>query len=188
MDYLNGLSKSRIFALLCCAASLLNGVHLFAGSGPASTNAFSLEVTLQLFDATGKGDPSAIRAAITNGANVNARNPQGLTPLLLVFHGAKTPLTESQHQSVAILLDNGAGNGAADPEGRTALICAARLGDLESIRQLVEDGAYVKARDSFHKTALFYAVEMKRRDIVVYLAANGDLQSMPYPAKKQDKK
>jgi len=71
-----------------------------------------------------------------------------------------------------------------DPDRRTPLIHAARLGDLETVRLLVEAGAYVMARDRFHKSALFYAVEGNRRDIVLYLAANGDLLSLPLKDRK----
>ena len=134
------------------------------------------------------GDAVAVRNAIGEGADVKAVSTNSLTPLLEVYHGATAPLTEAQRQAVAILLENKADTGAADHDGRTAIIFAARLGDLESIRQLVEAGAYVKARDSFHKTALLYAVDMKRRDIAEYLAVSGDLQSIPYPAKNPAKK
>ena len=40
------------------------------------------------------------------------------------------------------------------------------------------------ARDRFHKSALFYAVEANRRDLVLYLAANGDLVSLSIKEKK----
>ena len=83
---------------------------------------------------------------------------------------------------------NSANIGAAvDPintDRRTPLIHAARLGDLDTIRLLVEAEAYVMARDRFHKSALFFAVEAHRRDIVLYLAANGDLLSLPVKRSK----
>jgi ankyrin repeat protein len=64
-----------------------------------------------------------------------------------------------------------------DSDQRTPLIHAARLADLDTVRLLVEAEACVTTRDRFHKSALFYAVEANRRDIVLYLAANGDLLS-----------
>ena len=85
-------------------------------------------------------------------------------------------------------LRNSANIGAAvdpmDTDRRTPLIHAARLGDLDTIRLLVEAEAYVMARDRFHKSALFFAVEVHRRDIVLYLAANGDLLSLPVKGRK----
>jgi ankyrin repeat protein len=71
-----------------------------------------------------------------------------------------------------------------DSDRRTPLILAARLGDLDTVRLLVEAEAFVVARDRLHKSALFYAVEANRRDIVLYLAANGDLVSLSIKEKK----
>jgi ankyrin repeat protein len=79
---------------------------------------------------------------------------------------------------VAGLLAHGADVDAADSDRRTAVIHATRLGDLETFRLLVEAEAYVRVRDRFHKTALFYAVESDRRDLVVYLANNGAIISL----------
>ena len=74
--------------------------------------------------------------------------------------------------------------GRLPADGRTPLVYAARLGDLATIKVLVEGGCYVKIPDRFHRTALLYAVDNNRRDIVAYLASNGDLQSLTYSARK----
>ena len=73
----------------------------------------------------------------------------------------------------------------ADSDQRTAVIYATRLGDLETLRLLVETEAFVRTRDRFHKTALFYAVEAGRRDIVLYLAQNGALISLSVAERRQ---
>ena len=95
-----------------------------------------------------------------------------------------TPLDTEHRQCAACLLEHGAAVDPMDADRRTPLIHAARLGDLETVRLLVEAEAYVMARDRFHKSALFYAVEAHRRDIVLYLAANGDLLSLPIKERK----
>jgi len=73
-----------------------------------------------------------------------------------------------------------------DPDNRTALTHAVLHGDLETVRVLVQAGGYVKARDRFHKTPLLYAADTGRRDIVDYLASNGDLQS-PTPLERKER-
>jgi ankyrin repeat protein len=116
-----------------------------------------------------------LNAAIVEGANVNCRGTNGLPPLLELLRSATAPLDSARRKCVAGLLAHGADVDAADSDRRTAVIHATRLGDLETLRLLVEAEAYVRVRDRFHKTALFYAIEADRRDLVVYLANNGAL-------------
>jgi ankyrin repeat protein len=138
----------------------------------------------QLLQAVQQGNLPLLKAAIAQGANVNCPGTNGLPPLLELLRAATAPLDSEHRQCLASLLEHGA---AVDPiyaDRRTPLIHAARLGDLETVRLLVEAEAYVMARDRFHKSALFYAVEAHRRDIVLYLAANGDLLSLPIKERK----
>ena len=131
----------------------------------------------QLLQAVRQGNLPLLQAAIAAGANVNCPATNGLPPLLELLRTAVAPLDSEHRQCIACLLERGAVVNSMDSDRRTPLIQAARLGDLETVRLLVEAQAYVKARDRFHKSALFYAVEGRRRDIILYLAANGDLLS-----------
>ena len=133
----------------------------------------------KLHQAVQQGDLPALKAAIADGADVNGRGTNGLPPLLDLLHAAPGPLGAGQRQCVACLLEHGANVDPIDSDRRTPLIHAARLDDLDTIRLLVEAGAYVMARDRLHKSALFYAVENHRRDIILYLASHGDLISLP---------
>ena len=138
----------------------------------------------QLFQAVRQGNLPQLKAAVAAGANVNSLGTNGLPPLLELLHAASAPLDSDDRQCVACLLEHSAAVDPMDSDRRTPLIHAARLGDLETVRLLVEAGAHVMARDRFHKSALFYAVEANRRDIVLYLAANGDLLSLPVNPRK----
>jgi hypothetical protein len=122
----------------------------------------------------------------TNGA-VKTGSQSSLEPsnLLILLSTATTPLSQEQRALLAKMAGNPSDLNATDKDGRSALIYAARLGDLETVKWLVEAGARVKIRDRFHKTALFYAVEAHRRDIVEYLASNGDLQSLTPQERKE---
>jgi ankyrin repeat protein len=137
-----------------------------------------------LLQAVQQGNLPLLKAAIAEGANTNCRGTNGLPPLLELLRSAGGPLNSEQRQCAACLLEHGAAVDPLDSDRRTPLIRAARFGDLETVRLLVEAEAYVMARDRFHKSALFYAVEARRRDIVLYLAANGDLVSLSIKERK----
>lgn len=141
-------------------------------------------VDVRLFAAAQAGDPKLIEDAIADGAAVNSRGTNGMTPLLEILREARAPLDASGRACVASLLEHGAQADSKDGDGRTPIIYAARLGDLETVRLLVETGTYIRAPDHFHKTALLYAADGRHRDIVAYLARNGELQSPVHPGKK----
>ena len=84
------------------------------------------------------------------------------------------------------MIATGANLEGKDADKRTALTHAVLHGDLETVRVLVQAGANVKARDRFYKTPLLYATDAGRRDIVDYLASNGDLQS-PTPLERKER-
>jgi ankyrin repeat protein len=138
----------------------------------------------KLFQALENNDATLLKAAIEAGAKVDCLDTNGMGPLLRILHRASEPLTAPQRHCVGLLLAQGANPNAEDSDKKTLLIHSVRIGDLDTIRLLVEAGAYVKARDRSHKTALIYAVDTRRRDIVSYLANNGDLQSLTYADRK----
>ena len=113
----------------------------------------------QLLQAVHQGNLPLLQTAITAGANVNRPGTNGLPPLLELLRAAAAPLDTDHRQCVACLLQHGASVDPMDPDRRTPLIHAARLGDPDTVRLLVEARACVTARDRFHKSALFYAVK-----------------------------
>ncbi len=136
-----------------------------------------------------QGNLSLLEAAMAQKADVNCASPvSGLPVLQDVLRSAKAPLDRGQRECVACLLAHGAKPDVTDSDGRSAVIYATRLGDLDTLRLLVEAEAYVRTRDRFHKTALFYAVEADRRDIVRYLAENGALISLSVKERREMRK
>jgi uncharacterized protein len=126
------------------------------------------EADVRLLQAAHQGSVSLIQTALADGANVNCRGTNGLSPLLQVLSGTSAPVDASRRQCVAVLLDRGAEVNTKDNDARTALIYATRAGDLATAQMLVEAGAYIPARDRFYKTALLYAAD-GHREILLYL-------------------
>ncbi len=96
---------------------------------------------------------------IRAGANVNAANDLGATPLW----------TASLNGSAALvrrLLEAGANPNAALLLGETPLMVAARSGNASVVEQLLARGANVNARAARGQTALMWAVAQKHPDVV----------------------
>jgi len=110
-------------------------------------------------------------------------NSIGVLELLQKNSNALSPESRT---NLCDLIASGANLEHKDADKRTALTLAVLLGDLRTVQILVQAGANVKARDRFHKTPLLYAVKAGRRDIVDYLASNGDLQS-PTPQERKER-
>jgi len=154
------------------AARDLKGVALLLSLWVVSVAAS--DGTTDLLRAISTNQPiEKIEALIKAGADVNAANRYGVTPLSLAAgNGADRLLT--------LLIESGANAKAADAkltEGRTLLMLAARTGNVASIRQLVAQGAgsnVVNAAESrTGSTALMWAALENHADAVRALVAAG---------------
>ena len=136
-----------------------------------------------LADAVEHGDGVLVRELILGGADVNARQADGMTALhwavyldepdtasLLVSSGAEvnavnrygvTPLslaaTNGNANLITLLLDAGANAQASLRGGETVLMTAARTGNLEAVEALLLKGADSNKRESNNQTALMWA-------------------------------
>ena len=138
----------------------------------------------QLLDAVKAGDQGVVHALIQDGADVNAGEADGTTPLhwaayssdlaiaeLLVGAGADAttanrydvrPLSLAavggNAAIIELLLGAGANPNTVQGEGETALMTAVRTGKLEAVEVLLDHGADVNAIEQWRgQTALMWA-------------------------------
>jgi ankyrin repeat protein len=142
------------------------------------------------------GDRSAALAAVRSGADVNALQEDGSSPLLwavyrvdhelvkeLLQRGARpdapnvlgaTPLCEAVNTAdlelVTLLLKAGADPNLGNEDGQMPLMLAARTGSLPVVQALVKAGARVNAREKTREqTALMWAVSANSPEVVDFL-------------------
>ena len=128
--------------------------------------------TTNFFDLVKTGSPQAVQAAIANGADVNARDNDGVTALMYAAESNQNP------DVVATLLKAGADILAKDSKphwGGTALLWAA-VGNKNPkvITVLLKAGADINVRNVDGKTALIWAVmENPNPEVVMTLLNAG---------------
>ncbi len=111
--------------------------------------------------------PETVDLLITAGAEVNAGNDLGMTPIVMAG-------TSGNGAIVRRLLAAGAAVGAAGAGGETVLMLAARAGSLDAVTALLEAGADANARETTREqTALMWAASGAQPDIVAMLLEHG---------------
>lgn len=101
------------------------------------------------------------------GANVNAKNGDGLPAMIIAAEHGNVSLMQFIF-GLGVSLD-----GRAEDRRDTALMRRAEIGDMESVRFLVTNGADVNLKDRGGENALMKAVRARRRGIVKLLIASG---------------
>jgi len=113
-----------------------------------------------------RGHMDVVKYLIAAGADVNAKNSQGMTALhWTAILGRKN--------MVECLIAGGADVNAKDSSGYTTLHWAAMLDCKDKVECLIAGGADVNAKDSIGNTALHWAAFLGRKNMVECLIAGG---------------
>jgi ankyrin repeat protein len=103
---------------------------------------------------------------VRSGANVNATNLYGVTPLSLASVNRNAVIVKA-------LLDAGANPNASQAGGETVLMTAARAGSVDSVKALLARGANPNARERRDQTALMWAAAEGHAAVVQALIDGG---------------
>jgi hypothetical protein len=118
----------------------------------------------QAFQAAAAGDLARLELLTRRGVELGIRNDIG-EPLLLVA---------TERATVAWLLEHGADRNAADANGRTALMQAARTGRADIVKLLIDAKADLdRGSDDFDRTALIEAIDAGYHEIAEMLRKAG---------------
>ena len=113
-----------------------------------------------------ENDMEAARWLIANGAEVNAKNKYGFTPLYLA-------VLNSAAEVAKLLIDNSAEVNAKDKYGRTPLHFAAAENAAEVAKLLIANGAEVNAKAEYGDTPLHIAALNSAAEVAKLLIAKG---------------
>ena len=180
----------------------LSAVKKLLAAG-ADVNIVDKEIdSTALSEAVKHGNREMVRVLLKAGADVNLRNHDGQTALMmldkdatadlvrdLVAAGANVNLKDKDGASALIiaaasdnadvlqaLLDAGAHVNAKNKEGVTALMKAAEEGNIDNVKVLIDAGADINKRDKEGATALKYARDNDRADVAQLLETHGAVE------------
>ena len=109
--------------------------------------------TEDLLAIAGNAGPEKVRQLIQAGADVNAKNKDGWTPLMIAA------ALNSNPEVLKVLLEAGADVNAQKEDGVTPLMVAAIKNTPEVLKVLIEAGADVNAKDTDGLTPLMLAAQ-----------------------------
>jgi ankyrin repeat protein len=127
---------------------------------------FALPIFAQnVFDAVQNNDIPGIQFLAANGSNLNARNAQGETPLIIA-------VANGQLRVAKILLELNANIDMKDKKGNTALIEAVNTDKLDIVKYLINRGADISITDKKHMSAADYAKIQANADMLTLFKSN----------------
>jgi len=109
---------------------------------------------------------NAVKLLAEKGANINAQDPDGNTPLRNAIWGDSLNI-------VAYLLDKGADPNISNNEGSTPLHLAVSLGNVEIVQALIKKGANPNSLNKNQQTPLHIASISGFTQVINTLVANG---------------
>lgn len=127
-----------------------------------------------LGNAASHGWDKFVASLIERGADLEAPDAEGMTPLMLA-------VDKGHAKCVQLLVDAGADVNAKDPGGDTALIIAADKGRLDCAEMLIAKGAEIDARRANGNTALLTAIDKEHVEFALTLIQTGSKADQKTP-------
>jgi ankyrin repeat protein len=124
--------------------------------------------TAALFRAIENRNTARVKSAVARGADLEARNKNGCTPLY-----AAVAVPGGNRAMIKLLLEAGANPNARDPRGQIPLHVAARDWQISGVEQLVAAGSDVNARDKKGVSPAVIAFELGQTDMFDLMVAHG---------------
>jgi ankyrin repeat protein len=142
-------------------------VLLERGANPNARTEYGDGATALLLSIQHKdGAEEEMQALVLKGANINAANDKGVTPLMKAADERLAGIAK-------VLIERGASVDARDHAGHTALMFAAGSDARGIVDALLAAGAQVNAKNDNGGTALIWAARAGATDIAERLAARG---------------
>ena len=121
-----------------------------------------------LLKAIGRADETEVRALLAEGADVDALDAEGRTPLLIM--AGRQRWETAQHLKItSLLLEYGAEVNATDQHGHTPLMLAAKWGRIGTVKILKQHGAEINAVCDYGHTPLILAAGNGHAKVVKFL-------------------
>lgn len=115
--------------------------------GHRAAESHSLE--LELLQSAEKGDLASVQGFVKKGANIEAKDQSGSTPLMIAVGNADTAM-------VKFLLDRGASVDTRNPDGADVLMEAAQMGRVSIVELLLQKGTDQRALNEAIYRAIAY--------------------------------
>jgi ankyrin repeat protein len=145
---------SAVLGFQVLANPVMAGVDAGTDAMSAPKNA---KLDSDLLKAVKKKDAKAVERLLDQGADIEARDERGWTPLMSAIHAGQT-------ENAKLLIARNADPNAKDNHGWTVLMTAAFEGDAEVGSLLIEKGAAVNAKDdTYGNTALMVVLLNSQR-------------------------
>lgn len=157
------MRKRELLLMVSAIGLLLSGCSSIDTKGDInSSNSMGKSALIEAIE-NSKGSVSIL---VEGGANVNAKDMYGNTPLLLAVE-------KKDRETVKYLIDKGANVNVKNNNGDTPFMAAARNGDIETIKLLMSKGVNVNSKDGKGNTILIEAINRNNDEMVKFLLENG---------------
>lgn len=127
-----------------------------------------LRMTHKLLQAAKNGETSVVKDLLERGADINARDAAGRTPVLLAAHG-------SHIETIHFLIEAGADVNLRDDRNDNPLLHAAAAGKLAIVKLLLDAGADTRLTNRYGGVSLIPASERGHVEVVKELLTRSDV-------------